>query len=147
VFCQPDNHKTRYIVEQRCRELADVTLFLGGNDGVEDGARGTYGNVQAYVRSGGKDLTNPPSMIHPEIASSNDPLPTEKGCGAAAESAPQLLITNATVATAMVAAYCAWRAGTLDFEEVFLDAELVRMSPVKRALRSADARPSTVVED
>jgi len=136
VFCLPDNHRTRYIVERRCAELSDVALFSAGNDGVENGQSGTYGNVQIYLRRGGRDLTNPPSVVHPEIATSSDPLPTEKGCGEAAVGAPQLLVTNAAVATAAVAAFYAWHTGKLEFEEVFLDALLVRMSPVSRALRA-----------
>ena len=63
VFCAPDNHATRRLVEQRCRRLEDVALFSGGNDGVEDGRTGTFGNVQVYLRAGGRDETNPLSTF------------------------------------------------------------------------------------
>jgi hypothetical protein len=80
-------------------------------------------------------VTSRPSKVHPEIAAATDPLPGEKGCGAATASAPQLLITNVTVASAMLAAFSAWRTGALGFEEIFLDTRLGRMSPVDRRPR------------
>jgi len=135
VFCQPDNHKTRRLVEQRCATLDDVALFSGGNDGIEDGKTGTYGNVQAYLRSGGVDLTNAISRYHPEIAEPADKLPTELGCGAQIESAPQLLFTNASVAAAMLAAFYGWWLGSLGYEEVYLDILPGRMVPVHRHVR------------
>jgi hypothetical protein len=137
VFCAPDNHATRRAVERRCRRLRDAALFSGGNDGVENGKRGTYGNVQIYLRARGRDRTNPLSTFHPEIAHPADRLPTQQGCAAALASAPQLLFTNAAVASALLGAFQAWRAGTLDFEEVYLDSQALRSVPVKRALARA----------
>ena len=67
VFCTPDNHATRRLVERRCARLSDVALFSGGNDDVEDGCTGTSGNVQVYLRADGRDVTNPLSTFHPEI--------------------------------------------------------------------------------
>lgn len=140
VFCQPDNHATRRLVERRCRRLQTVTLFSGGNDGVENGKTGTYGNVQVYRRKRGRDLTNPLSRFHPEIAQPADRLPTAQGCAAALASAPQLLFTNATVAAAMLGAFYAWRQGRLDFEEVYLDILTGRMVPARRAVAPASRR-------
>jgi hypothetical protein len=136
VFCQPDNHATRRLVERRCARLADVALFSGGNDGVENGEGGSYGNVQVYLRRGGRDLTNPLSAYHPEIARPTDRLPAEQGCGALAASAPQLLFTNAAVAAALVGAFYAWRRGELGYEELYLDIVTGKHVPVRRALRS-----------
>jgi hypothetical protein len=136
VFCQPDNHATRRVVEQRCMRLRSVTLFSGGNDGVENGKTGTYGNVQVYRRRAGRNLSNPLSRFHPEIARPTDQLPTG-GCGAALASAPQLLFTNLTVTAAMLGAFYAWRAGQLDFEEVYFDILTGRMVPARRAVRRA----------
>lgn len=136
VFCQPDNHATRRIIEQRCGTLDDVVLISGGNDGVEAGSTGTYGNVQIYLRRNGQDLTNTISRFHPEIANPSDHLPTEVGCGAAAVSAPQLLFTNATVAAAMVCAFYALLSDALDYEELYFDTLLGRMVPVTRPLAS-----------
>ena len=132
VFCQPDNNATRAVVARRCARLRHVVLLTGGNDGVENGQAGTYGNVHVYVRRAGRDRTNPPGRYHPEIAQPTDALPTAVGCAAAAASAPQLAITNLAVATGMLAAFHAWRSGALDYEELYLDVALGRMSPVRR---------------
>ncbi len=140
VFCQPDNHATRRVVERRCVRLREVALFSGGNDGVENGKSGTYGNVQAYLRSGGRNLTHPLSRFHPEIARPADRLPTAQGCAAAMASAPQLLFTNATVAAAMMNAFYAWRSNALRYEEVYFDTLTGHMVPVRRGLRARDGR-------
>src|SRR5262245_41558733 len=64
-----DNHPTRKLISDHCGTLESVALFSGGNDGVEPPARlGTYGNVQAYLRQGGKDVTASLTRFHPEIA-------------------------------------------------------------------------------
>jgi len=136
VFCQPDNHATRRLVEQHCASLAEVALFSGGNDGVEGEKTGTYGNVQVYLRRRGQDLTNRLSTFHPEIAEPTDALPSELGCSDAAASAPQLLFTNAAVASAMLAAYYGWRQGRLAYEEAYLDILSGRSLPVRRKLLS-----------
>jgi hypothetical protein len=135
VFCQPDNHATRRLVERRCMRLAEVALFSGGNDGVEDGKTGTYGNVQVYLRAGGRDLTNPISRFHPEIAHPADRPPGGRGCAAAAAGAPQLLFTNAAVAAALLGAFYAWRSGRLAYEEAYFDILSGRMVPVRRMCR------------
>jgi len=140
VFCLPDNHATRRVVERRCGRLGDVALFSGGNDGVEGEKTGTFGNVQVYLRSGGHDVTNPISAYHPEIARPADRLPGAAGCAAATESAPQLLFTNASVAAALMGAFYAWRRGSLAYEEAYLDIETGRHVPVQRALRRGRAR-------
>jgi hypothetical protein len=133
VFSQPDNHATRRLIERRCARLRNVALFTGGNDGVEEGRTGTYGNVHVYLRARGRDLTSPLSRHHPEIARPADRLPTARGCGAAvAAGAGQLLFTNAAVAAAMLAAFYTWRSGVLDYEEVGLDILLGRMAPIRR---------------
>ena len=133
VFCQPDNNATRAVVARHCTRLRDVLLLTGGNDGVENGKAGTYGNVVVYVRRAGRDRTNPPTRYHPELSHPKDKLPTAVGCAAAAAAgAPQLGITNLAVTTALLAAFHAWRAGTLDYEELYLDVALGRMTPVRR---------------
>jgi hypothetical protein len=139
VFCQPDNHATRRAVERACMRLSDMALFSGGNDGVENGKTGTYGNIQVYLRRRGRDVTNPISRFHPEIARPADQLPTGRGCAAMAASAPQLLFTNAAVAAAMLGAFYAWRAGRLDYEEAYLDILVGRTTTARRALTFAPA--------
>jgi hypothetical protein len=141
VFCLPDNHFTRRVVELRCGELRDVALFCGGNDGIENGKTGTFGNVQVYLRSNGRDLTNPISRFHPEIETPADRGPGAAGCAAQLTSAPQLAFTNLAVASALLGSFYAWRCGKLGWEEAYLDLLLGRQVPVRREVTppSSDA--------
>ena len=134
VFLAPDNHATRRVVERACMRLRDVALFSGGNDDVAEGRTGTYGNVQIYLRADGRDRTNSLSAFHPEIARPADRVPAP-GCAAALPSAPQIVFTNAAVAAALLGAFYAWRSGTLDWEEAYLDVLSGRVVPVQRRLR------------
>ena len=139
VFCSPDNHATRRLVERRCARLDDVALFSGGNDGVEGEATGTYGNVQVYLRARGRDVTNPLSAFHPEIRDPKDRVPGA-GCVATLPSAPQLLFTNAAVAASLLGAFYAWYRGELDYEEAYLDLLTGRHVPVQRKLQATRKR-------
>jgi hypothetical protein len=143
VFCTPDNHATRRLVERRCGRLRDVALFSGGNDGVEEGRDGAFGNVQVYLREGGRDRTNPLSTFHPEIRRPQDRLPGA-GCDATTPSAPQLLFTNAAVASALVGAFYAWRRGALEYEEAYLDVVTGRHVPVRRKLQTRRRVPRPI---
>ena len=60
-----DNHATRKLVSDHCGQLHDVVLISGGNDGVEHDQRGTYGNVQLYVRSRRPRLHRAPRSLSP----------------------------------------------------------------------------------
>jgi molybdopterin/thiamine biosynthesis adenylyltransferase len=132
VFLAVDNHATRRLVSKRCGKLRDVALFSGGNDGIDTGRDGTFGNVIVYIRGGGRDLTNPLTRFHPEIARPKDKRPDELGCAELAQSAPQLLFTNLAVASTMLAAFHAWLAGKLHYEEIYLDIAQCRMNSVRR---------------
>ncbi len=134
VFSQPDNHATRRVVERRCARLDDVALFSGGNDGVENGSSGTFGNVQIYLRESGENRTNPISTFHPEIAKPADRSPAEAGCTAASASAPQIIVTNVEVASSMLGAFYAWLHGQLRYEEAYLDIASGARVPVEREL-------------
>jgi hypothetical protein len=136
VFCTPDNHATRKVVEAHCRRLSEVALFSGGNDGVEDGMTGACGNIQIYLRVGNQNKTNPISTFHPEIAKPEDKLPTQKGCGEAVARSPQLLFANLAVASGLLGAFYAWRQDRLDYEEAYFDLLTGRSVAVRRALRS-----------
>jgi molybdopterin/thiamine biosynthesis adenylyltransferase len=126
VFLGVDNHKTRRLVSEHCQGLADVTLISGGNDY-------TDGNVQVYLRCGGRDVTLPLTRFHPEIADPKDRSPHEMSCDELlAEAAPQLLFMNLTVASAMLNAFYAWRTGKLQYGEVYLDILEGKASPVVR---------------
>jgi molybdopterin/thiamine biosynthesis adenylyltransferase len=94
VFLCVDNHKTRNIVNNYCKQLSDVTLISGGNELVD-------GNVQVYIRANGKDMTPDIASYHPEIANPEDQLPEEMSCEELSNSEPQLYFTNLGVATIM----------------------------------------------
>jgi hypothetical protein len=147
VFCLPDNHATRRVVERRCMKLRNVALFSGGNEGAGDPSSGTSGNVQVYVRVDGEERTNRLSAFHPEIAQPEDHLPNARGCAEAASSQPQLIFTNAAVSSALLGAFYAWRLGTLEYEEIHFDIAAGRMVPVQRKIarprgKSRRRRPS-----
>jgi molybdopterin/thiamine biosynthesis adenylyltransferase len=135
VFLAVDNHRTRQVLDAHCATLFDVTLISGGNDGVEDGAAGTFGNVQIVRRAGGRALTNTLGCFHPEIARPADRSPGEPSCDALVETgAPQLLFTNLAVASAMLNTFWAVLHGAPAYEEVYLDIGKNRVVPVERAL-------------
>src|SRR5947209_1769837 len=130
VFLCVDNHPTRKLVSDHCATLRDVALFSGGNEGVDPPReRGTYGNVQVYLRRRGRDLTAPLTRFHPEIASPKGKLPTEASCAELALSTPQILFTNLAVASALLNAFFAHACGRLHYQEVKLDVLEARMLP------------------
>jgi len=98
IFMCVDNHKTRMLVSNYCRNLKNVTLISGGNEF-------TDGNVQIYIRKDSKDLTPDLCKYHPEIANPDDKLPEEMSCEELAQSDPQLYFTNLGVATLMCWAF------------------------------------------
>lgn len=98
IFLCVDNHKSRMIVSNYCKELKNITLISGGNEY-------TDGNVQIYLRKGGKDLTPDLCAYHPEIKNPDDKLPDEMSCQELSESEPQLYFTNLGVATFMCWAF------------------------------------------
>ena len=133
VFLCVDNHATRRTISRRCRKLGEVLLISGGNDGIENGRSGTFGNVMVYRRTAGTDRTHPLTRFHPEIAQPRDKRPDELSCAELAKSgAPQLLFTNWLVATTMLATYYSSTTGSLDFEELYLDVAGVRVTGVAR---------------
>tara|TARA_Y100000034_G_C6896119_1_gene413177 strand:+ start:208 stop:918 length:711 start_codon:yes stop_codon:yes gene_type:complete len=99
-----DNHATRKLIVERCQELDDVTLISGGNDY-------TDGNVMAYLRRDGEDLTKPPTVVYPEIAEPEDENPgdvdedREGGCAEEAANNPQLIVANNMAAALMLNAF------------------------------------------
>jgi hypothetical protein len=101
-----DNHATRRLASRRMAELDDGLLISGGNEGVGPGERGTYGNVQVWIREHGCDVAGAPlEAFHPEIADPADKNPDELGCDELiAQGTPQLALTNLAVASAMLSA-------------------------------------------
>ena len=115
VFLMVDNHASRHLVSRHVSTLADLTLISGGNDYAD-------GNVQVYVRQGGRDLTPSLARYHPEIAHPQDRNPAGLSCEELmAAGAPQLLFVNLMVASLMLNAFYALRQGPLNYSEVYLD--------------------------
>jgi len=130
VFLCVDNHPTRKLVSDHCARLSSVALFSGGNEGVDPPReRGTYGNVQVYLRRDGRDVTASLTRFHPEIAHPKGKLPSEASCVELAASTPQILFTNLAVASAMLNAFFAHTCGRLAYQEVKLDVLDARMLP------------------
>src|SRR5262249_14253123 len=130
VFLCVDNHPTRKLVSEHCGRLPSVALFSGGNEGVDPPReRGTYGNVQVYLRQNGRDLTAPRTPFDPEFANPKGKLPAEASCAGLAVSTPQILFTNLAVASAMLNAFFAYTCGRLTYQEVKLDVLEARMLP------------------
>jgi hypothetical protein len=135
ILLAVDNHATRRLVDVRCAALQDVTLISGGNDGIDDGRDGTYGNVQIVQRAGGRACTHALGDLHPEIRAPRDRLPTELSCTELAQAgAPQLLFTNLAVASTMLNAFYRLWQGGLDYEEVYVDILRNRVVPISRAM-------------
>lgn len=135
VFLAVDNFKTRKHVSDRSATLKGLVLFSGGNDGVENGQSGTFGNIQIYERKNGRDLKNPITRLHPEIASPEDKAPNELSCEELAlGSAPQLLFTNLAVASVMLNSFYSWLQGKLEYEEAYLDILCGTVQPAQRAV-------------
>jgi molybdopterin/thiamine biosynthesis adenylyltransferase len=125
VLCV-DNHATRKLVNDHCAGLADVCLLSGGNDGVGPDSsgmvlRGTYGNVQIYLRRQGQDAS--PSLVryHPEIREPADRLPTDKSCTDLIASVPQILPANLMTAAALLNALWLYLCGALHYSELCFD--------------------------
>ncbi len=136
VILAVDNHATRKLVNDYCAEqLRDVCLLSGGNDGVSaaPGARvqrGTYGNVQVYLRRDGVDASPSLARFHPEIAQPVDRHPTEKSCTEIVASVPQILFTNLLVATSILGSFWLHLCDRLHYGEVAFDLADAVMNPV-----------------
>lgn len=115
VFVCVDNHKSRMIINNYCKNLNNVILISGGNEL-------TDGNAQLYVREGGNDKTPDLCTYHPEIANPDDKLPEEMSCEELSQSEPQLYFTNLGVATLMCwLFYNAFVNKQYDRSEVYFD--------------------------
>jgi len=124
VVLAVDNHATRKLVNDFCATRRDdLCLISGGNDGIEVDAagrqlRGTYGNVQIYLRRGGEDASPSLTHYHPEIATPVDDLPTEMSCAEAMSHVPQILFTNLMTAAALCNAIWLYLCGELHYSEL-----------------------------
>jgi molybdopterin/thiamine biosynthesis adenylyltransferase len=117
-----DNHKTRNIVNNYCKNMKNVTLISGGNELVD-------GNVQTYIRKDGSDITPDIAAYHPEIANPDDKLPEELSCEQLSQSEPQLYFANLGVATIMCwSFYNAVIKEDIEASEVYFD--ITKMSSI-----------------
>jgi molybdopterin/thiamine biosynthesis adenylyltransferase len=121
-----DNHATRNLAQSQVSKLREVVLISGGNDY-------TDGNVQVFVKRGGKALSAPITRYHPEIEFPRDRRPDEVGCDELVAEAPQLLFANLTAAVLMLnALYQLLREGVLQYNEVYFDLVQNRARAVAR---------------
>jgi len=136
VILAVDNHATRKLVNDYCAtELVNVCLISGGNDGVSAAPgkrmhRGTYGNVQIFLRRDGQDASPSLSRFHPEIAQPTDHHPSEKSCTEIVASVPQILFTNLLVATSILGSFWLYLCDRLHYSEVAFDLADAVMNPV-----------------
>lgn len=135
VFLCVDNHATRKLVSDRCKELQNVVLISGGNEY-------TDGNVIFYLRKDGEDITRAPTDIFPEIDDPEDQNPgvastdDASGCEAETQSTPQLLPTNFAIASIMLNVYYAHTQDKANFEQVYVDILTQCMRPSNTASTS-----------
>jgi hypothetical protein len=129
-----DNHATRKLVSDHCAKLRNICLISGGNDGVGKDStgrtrRGTYGNVQIYVRKNGKDITPSLTKFHPEIEHPADKLPNELNCTDLVISTPQILFSNLQVASSMLNTLLLFMSGATHYGELSFDIAEALMRP------------------
>lgn len=131
VLCL-DNHVSRQLINEHCRTLENIVLISGGNQGVEPGKghRGTYGNVQIYIRKDGQDVSPDLTRFHPEIRTPADKHPSDISCTEALESTPQILFANLAVASALCNTLYLYLSDALPYSEVCLDIAEGKMNPV-----------------
>ncbi len=122
-----DNHKTRKIVSDYCKEFDNVLLISGGN---------TYtdGNIQVQLKKDGKDLTLPiANKYHEEISNPQDKSPDELGCDQLVASDPQLVLTNLFIASLMLNAFYLYtQKQIIPYDEVYGDVLTNSTLPVIR---------------
>ena len=148
ILLTVDNHATRKLVSDHCATLSDVCLISGGNDGVEKDAsghmrRGTYGNVQVYLRRAGADASPSLTRYHPEIAQPADKLPTDKSCTELITSVPQILFANLTVATCILNTLLLHLSDALHYSELAFDIADALMRPAPLPAPKPRAEPDT----
>jgi hypothetical protein len=123
-----DNYATRKLLSDAVSRLRNGLLVSGGNEYRD-------GNVQVYIRNGGKNRTNPLDKFHPEIASPEDDNPADLSCEEleALPSGEQIIFTNLTAAALMLNAfYAVAQAGYVQYEEAYFDSISNRVNPVSR---------------
>jgi molybdopterin/thiamine biosynthesis adenylyltransferase len=117
VLACVDNYATRKILSDAVARLKNALLISGGNEYRD-------GNVQVYLREGGKNRTNPLDKFHPEIANPEDDNPADLSCEEleTIPSGEQIIFTNLTAAALMLNAfYAVAGSGYVRYEEAYFD--------------------------
>jgi molybdopterin/thiamine biosynthesis adenylyltransferase len=135
VICGVDNHWTRRMIDERIKALKNVTYISGGNDL-------TDGNMQVVRRRNGKALDPSLQEVHPEIAEAIEKPDWTPGCDQMVNAAPQIIVTNLMVASAMLnAVWAIWEDKELSYSEVYVDVEV----NAARSTSRKDDEPQMVV--
>jgi hypothetical protein len=140
LFCV-DNHRSRKLVSNYCggrdgfRGVDNICLISGGNYGVgvdSSGVfrRGSYGNVQIYIRSNGVDASPSLTAFHQEIDQPAAPLEEGQHCTDALNSTPQLLFANLTTAAAICNTFWLYLCDALHYSELGFDIVDASMRPL-----------------
>lgn len=133
IFAGVDNHKTRKLLSDHCRTLANVTLISGGNE--DSGSM-----VQVFIRRNGRDITPPLDFRHPDIANPTDESPVDRagrGCPRRIQSGHQSPATLFATASLMLNAFHAarrlekhGRLAQFPYREVYWDIGKAKMRAV-----------------
>jgi len=94
VFAVVDNFAARKIIFDAASKLNNVDVFTGGNDDA------LFGSIYHYQKRDGLEITEHPSVFHPEYENAPDKNPGELSCQQRSElqGGTQLLATNMAVA-------------------------------------------------
>jgi molybdopterin/thiamine biosynthesis adenylyltransferase len=135
VILAVDNHTTRKLVNDHCASLQECVLISGGNDGMEEEEngkvhRGTFGNVQVFIRRNGMDASPQLTRYHPEIKEPADKHPDDISCAEMVVSVPQILFTNMMVATSILGTLWLYLSDGLHYSEVAFDLADAVMNPI-----------------
>lgn len=136
-----DNHPTRKLISDYCEGRAgfpgvdNICLISGGNDGVGPDSsgtirRGSYGNVQVYIRRGGTDVTPSLTAFHKEIDQPATPSENDEHCTDMLESVPQLLFANLMAASSICNTFWLYLCEALHYSELGFDIVDASMRPL-----------------
>lgn len=136
-----DNHGTRKLISDYCAGRAgspgidDICVISGGNDGVGADSsgvmrRGSYGNVQVYIRRGGTDVSPSLTAFHKEIDQPPQQAADGTHCTHMLDSTPQLLFTNLLTASAICNTFWLYLCNAIHYSEVGFDVVDARMCPL-----------------
>jgi molybdopterin/thiamine biosynthesis adenylyltransferase len=102
VYAVVDNFSARKVIFDAAREFDNIDVFTGGNDDA------LFGSIYHYQRRDGKDITDHPSEMHPELIDPPDRNPGELSCHERAKlkGGTQTLAANMAVASYLLGRTC-----------------------------------------